>query len=164
MIAPDHHVQRTVLFASRLAACLLMASLVFAGACGAQAAETPAEVEAPVSQDIILATTTSTQDSGLLDVLVPMFEEGSDYRVKTIAVGTGEALKMGERGDADVLLVHAPSREKKSVEAGFTIDRVLVMHNDFLIAGPEADPAGVAGMSDAAAAVAKIASARSLVA
>jgi tungstate transport system substrate-binding protein len=110
-------------------------------------------------KDVILATTTSTQDSGLLDVLVPLFEEQAGYRVKTIAVGTGEALAMGKRGDADVLLAHAPAREKEVVAAGFAVNRRIVMHNDFLIAGPEADPAGIHGSDNGAESVAKIAEA-----
>lgn len=107
--------------------------------------------------DVILATTTSTQDSGLLDALLPLFEEQTEYTVKTIAVGTGEALAMGTRGDADVLLAHAPSREKEIVEAGYVINREIVMHNDFLIAGPEDDPAGIHGNSDGVEAASKIA-------
>lgn len=92
---------------------------------------------------MILATTTSTQDSGLLDVLVPIFEAKSGYTVKTVAVGTGAALKMAEEGNADVLLVHAPAAEKKLMNAGFGKDRILIMHNDFVIVGPAADPAGI---------------------
>jgi tungstate transport system substrate-binding protein len=100
-------------------------------------------------KDIILATTTSTQDTGLLDTLVPIFEDESSYNVKVIAVGTGQALAMGERGDADVMLVHAPSSELPLVESGAAINRQLVMHNDFIIVGPESDPAGIEGMSAA---------------
>lgn len=107
-------------------------------------AEPPAP---PANPNIILATTTSTQDSGLLDVLVPMFEQQTGYKVQTVAVGTGAALKMGEEGNADVLLVHAPAAEKALMEAGFGKDRFLVMHNDFIIVGPAADPAGVKGMA-----------------
>ncbi len=102
---------------------------------------------APAEPALILATTTSTQDSGLLDVLVPMFEQETGYKVQTIAVGTGAALKMGEEGNADVLLVHAPSSEKALMDAGFGKDRFLVMHNDFVIVGPAADPAGIKGMA-----------------
>ena len=110
----------------------------------APATEAPAtEVAAPANPNLILATTTSTQDSGLLDVLVPMFEEQTGYTVQTIAVGTGEALKMGEEGNADVLLVHAPSSEVTFMEGGFGTDRFLVMHNDYIIVGPAADPAGI---------------------
>jgi tungstate transport system substrate-binding protein len=103
--------------------------------------------EAPANATLILATTTSTQDSGLLDVLVPMFQEQTGYTVQTVAVGTGAALKMGEEGNADVLLVHAPAAEKALMEAGFGKDRMLVMHNDFIIVGPTADTAGIKGMA-----------------
>ncbi|MEN9564486.1 MAG: hypothetical protein RIR73_2730, partial [Chloroflexota bacterium] len=106
------------------------------------ATEAPTEAAAPTTPNIILATTTSTQDSGLLDVLVPMFEEQTGYTVQTVAVGTGEALKMGEEGNADVLLVHAPSSEVTFMEGGHGQDRFLVMHNDFVIVGPAEDPAG----------------------
>lgn len=92
---------------------------------------------------IILATTTSTQDSGLLDVLVPQFEKESGYQVKTISAGSGQAMKMGEKGEADVLLVHSPEAEKKFMAGGFGITRRLVMHNDFVIVGPASDPANV---------------------
>jgi len=98
-------------------------------------------------KDIILATTTSTQDTGLLDTLVPMFDQQTGYNVKVIAVGSGQALAMGERGDADVLLVHAPSSEVPLVDSGAAINRQLVMHNDFIIVGPESDPGGVKGMT-----------------
>jgi tungstate transport system substrate-binding protein len=107
-------------------------------------------------KDVILATTTSTQDTGLLDVLVPAFEKESGYNVKVIAVGTGQALAMGERGDADVMLVHAPSSEKKVVDEGVGIDRRLVMHNDFVILGPKSDPAAVSGTIAAVDALTKI--------
>ncbi|MBS3969613.1 MAG: substrate-binding domain-containing protein [Clostridia bacterium] len=113
-------------------------------------------------KEIILATTTSTQDSGLLDVLIPIFEEKHGYIVKTIAVGTGQALEMGKRGDADVLLTHAPSAELELLEAGDIINYRLVMHNDFVIVGPAADPAGIGGMEKSADAFAKIAASESL--
>ena len=93
--------------------------------------------------DLILATTTSTQDSGLLDVLIPAFEKKTGYKVKTIAVGTGAALDMGEKGDADVLLVHAFSAEQKLVNDKTALNYQLVMHNDFIIVGPSSDPAKV---------------------
>lgn len=117
---------------------------------GACAPVTPAaEAAAPANPKIILATTTSTQDSGLLDVLVPMFEKQSGYSVQTIAVGSGEAMKMGEQGNADVLLVHAPASEVAFMEAGNGLDRFLVMHNDFIIVGPAVDPAEIKGMTSA---------------
>jgi tungstate transport system substrate-binding protein len=112
-------------------------------------AQLPVATEAPANTNLILATTTSTQDSGLLDVLIPMFEKQTSYTVKTIAVGSGEAMKMGEEGNADVLLVHAPASEVAFMEAGNGTDRFLVMHNDFIIVGPAADPAGIKGMTSA---------------
>ena len=105
---------------------------------------------AQTNVDLILATTTSTQDSGLLDVIIPMFEEQSGYLVKIVAVGTGQALTMGEEGNADVLLVHAPGSEKEFMANGFGSKRYLIMHNDFVIVGPENDPAGIAGLPTAA--------------
>jgi tungstate transport system substrate-binding protein len=101
------------------------------------------------STDVILSTTTSTVDSGLLDDLIPRFEKKTGFRVKTIAVGTGQALAMGEKGEADVLLVHAPASEKKLVDAGVVINYQLVMHNDFIIVGPVADPAKIKGKTAA---------------
>ena len=120
------------------------------------ATETPTEAAAPANPNIILATTTSTQDSGLLDVLVPMFEEQTGFTVQTVAVGTGEALKMGEEGNADVLLVHAPSSEVTYMDGGHGQDRFLVMHNDFVIVGPAEDPAGIKGVATAKEAFAAI--------
>ncbi len=116
--------------------------------------------QAPASRDVILATTTSTQDSGLLDVLVPLFEKKSGYRVKTIAVGTGQALVMGARGDADVVLAHAPELEKKYVADGSLTNRRLVMHNDFVLVGPPDDPAKIRGVKTAADAFRRIAEGR----
>ncbi len=114
---------------------------------------------APAVKDLILATTTSTQDSGLLDELVPAFEKKTGYVVKVVAVGTGEALKMGKEGNADVLLVHAPASEKDYMSKGFGADRKLVMHNDFIIVGPTNDPAGIKGSATAVDAFMKISSA-----
>jgi tungstate transport system substrate-binding protein len=102
---------------------------------------------APVNSNLILATTTSTQDSGLLDVLIPLFEAESGYTVQTVAVGSGQAMKMGEEGNADVLLVHAPASEVAFMKNGFGRNRALVMHNDFIVVGPESDPAGIKGMA-----------------
>lgn len=112
---------------------------------------------APANKEVILATTTSTYDTGLLDVLAPDFQKKTGYVVKPIAVGTGQALALGERGEADVLLVHAPSAEKKLIESGAAIDRRLVMHNSFAIVGPPSDPVGIKGGRDAALAFKKIA-------
>jgi len=109
------------------------------------------------SRSIILATTTSTQDSGLLDVLIPIFETESGYAVKTIAVGSGQAMAMGKKGEADVLLVHSPEAEKKFIEEGAGINRRLIMHNDFVIVGLPGDPARIQGAKTSADAVRKIA-------
>ncbi len=106
---------------------------------------------------LILATTTSLQDSGLLDVLVPAFEKASGYTVKTVAVGTGQALTMGQQGNADVLFVHAPTQEQAFMTAGWGVDRRLVAHNYFWIVGPASDPAGISGMTSAVDAFKKIA-------
>jgi len=111
----------------------------------------------PENPELILATTTSTQDSGLLDELIPVFEEESGYSVKVIAVGTGKALTLGREGNADVLLVHAPASEKEFMEGGYGEERFLVMHNDFVLVGPEDDPADVKGLDDPAEAMKLIA-------
>ncbi len=153
---------------------LVVFSLIFAGlylvACSqaqtplTNEEEEPASIETsvepqPENSEIILATTTSTQDSGLLDELVPVFEKETGYIVKVIAVGTGQALQMGEKGDADVLLVHAPSAEKVLVDNGSAVERRLVMHNDFVIVGPPADTAGIRGQSAPIEVLKKIAAA-----
>jgi tungstate transport system substrate-binding protein len=117
---------------------------------------------APKQRNIILATTTSTQDSGLLDVLLPIFEKKTGYFVKTIAVGSGQAMAMGSKGEADVLLVHSPEAEKKYMAAGNGISRQLVMHNDFIIVGPASDPATIKMSRSTVAAFKKIALSRSL--
>jgi tungstate transport system substrate-binding protein len=111
------------------------------------------------SSTVILSTTTSTQDSGLLEVLVPMCEKQSGLTVKTISVGTGQALALAARGEADVTLAHAPAVEKKYVEDGKMLNRRLVMYNDFVIIGPEDDPAKIKGMPKAVDALRKVAAA-----
>ena len=136
---------RNLLYAGILALCL---AAVFAGA--------PA-VAASDQKNLILATTTSTQDTGLLDVLTPLFEKKTGLLVKTIAVGSGQAMAIGAKGEADVLLVHSPAAEKKFMAEGNGINRKLVMHNDFVIVGPPSDPAGIKGMKSAAEAFKQIA-------
>ena len=106
---------------------------------------------------VILSTTTSTQDSGLLDVLVPLFERQTGYAVKTIAVGTGQALVVAARGEADVVLAHAPELEKKYVADGKMLNRRIVMYNDFVVIGPADDPAKIKGTKRAADAMKAIA-------
>lgn len=116
-----------------------------------------ARAQAPGSRTVILATTTSTQDSGLLDVLVPLFEQSTGYSVKTISVGTGQALALAARGEADVTLAHAPALEKKYVAEGKMRDRRLVMYNDFLVVGPPTDPAKIKGDRSVVEALKKVA-------
>lgn len=109
---------------------------------------------------ITLASTTSTQASGFFDYFLPLFREKSGIEVRVIAVGTGQAIKLGENGDADVLLVHDRTGELKFVKQGYGVHRREVMYNDFVIVGPKADPAGIAGSRDAASALSRIAAAR----
>ncbi len=117
---------------------------------------------AKAQKAVILATTTSTQDSGLLDVLIPMFEKKTGYFVKTIAVGSGQAMAMGSKGEADVLLVHSPAAEQKFMAEGNGVNRRLIMHNDFVIVGPPDDPAKIKGMKKASEAFKKIAASGSV--
>ncbi len=114
------------------------------------AAETTASTTAPENPALILASTTSTQDSGLFDELIPAFEKATGYKIKLVAVGSGAAMTLGQNGDADVLLVHSPAAEDKFIAAGYGIDRKPVMHNSFIIVGPESDPAKIKGMTLAA--------------
>jgi tungstate transport system substrate-binding protein len=121
-----------------------------------------ASAAGPVQKNLILATTTSTQDSGLLDVLIPAFEKKTGYFVKTIAVGSGQAMAMGQKGEADVLLVHSPAAEKKFMAEGSGVNRLIVMHNDYIVVGPPADPAGIKGAKSTPEAFKKIAAAGAL--
>ncbi len=116
----------------------------------------PAEASA-APERLKLATTTSTDNSGLLAELLPAFEATCDCRVDVVAVGTGQALRLGEAGDVDAVLVHAPALEERFVEAGFGIERRTFMRNDFVIVGPPSDPAGLRGMTDGAQALKKLA-------
>lgn len=119
---------------------ILLAISILLSACGTPTPATPA------NPNLILATTTSTQDSGLLDVLIPLFEAQTGYKVQTVAVGSGQAMTMGQEGNADVLLVHSPTAEKTFMADGWGKERFLIMHNDFIIVGPAADPAGIKGL------------------
>lgn len=121
---------------------------------------TQAPTEAPPPQEMILATTSSTQDSGLLDYLLPFFEKQYNVKVNVIAVGSGQALQMGKDGDADVLLVHSPAAEKTFMEEKHGIRREDVMYNDFIIVGPADDPAKIKGMATAVEAFTAIANAK----
>ncbi len=112
------------------------------------------------TKSIVLATTTSTQDSGLLDVILPVFEKQSGIQVKVVAVGTGQAIQLGKDGNADVLLVHARKDEDDFVASGYGVNAYDVMFNQFLLVGPKEDPAGVKGMTSATDAVKAIAAAK----
>ena len=136
----------------RTVSALLLATLALAS---------PARA-ADASKIVLLATTTSTQDSGLLDVLVPAFEKQTGYAVKTISVGSGQAIALGRRGEADVLLVHSPADEEQLVADGFGVNRRIVMHNDFILLGPPADPAKVRGAAAPEEAMRRIAAAGAL--
>jgi tungstate transport system substrate-binding protein len=140
---------------TRAALATLLAVVTSSPAASAAAAE-------PANKSVILATTTSTQDSGLLDGLLPAFEKETGYFVKTIAVGSGQALAMGRKGEADVLLVHSPADEARLMAEGFGVERRLVMHNDFVVVGPPEDPAKLRGLASAKEAFKKIADGASL--
>lgn len=116
---------------------------------------------APDDRSLVLATTTSTQDSGLLDDLLPAFTTDTGWRVQTLAVGSGQAIELGRRGEADALLVHSPAAEEALVAEGATGRRLLVMHNDFVLVGPATDPADVRG-TDSATALEAIAAAQAV--
>ena len=131
--------------------------LIFVGFCTIPGYSAP-----PIEKNIILATTTSTQDSGLLDVLIPVFEKKTGYFGKTIAVGSCLAMAMGQKGEADVLLVHSPEAEQKFITEGYGINRRLVMHNDYIIVGPASDPAKIKGKKTTVDAFKKIAASKSL--
>jgi tungstate transport system substrate-binding protein len=144
----DHYEKGTVMRSRLVVLALLVALVAFASGCGAGE-----------PQVLRLATTTSTADSGLLDAILPDFEEKFNARVDVVAVGTGQAIELGKAGDADVLLVHARAKEDAFVAEGHGTARYDVMYNDFIIVGPAADPAGIKGMATAAEALAAIAAA-----
>lgn len=137
----------------------LLAAVLGGGRLAVAAQGTPVPGERSGPEDVILATTTSTQDSGLLDELVPLFNEQTGYNLKPIAVGSGAALRLGEEGEADVLLVHSPAAEREFMASGFGVERETVMYNDFVIVGPEDDPAGIEGEASAVEAMRGIAAA-----
>jgi tungstate transport system substrate-binding protein len=144
----------------RQAAGILLALMLVLSVVGCSSASAPKPAATTQTSDVVVASTTSTQDSGLFDVLIPAFEAAyPQYKAKVVAVGSGEAIKLGETKDADVLLVHSPAAEKKFLAAGFATERNDVMYNDFVIVGPPADPAGVKGSTSAAEAMKKIAEA-----
>jgi tungstate transport system substrate-binding protein len=126
----------------------------------ATASPTATPVTPGSAGNLILASTTSLQDSGLLDVLVPAFEKASGYSVKTVAVGSGAAITLGQQGNADVMFVHSPTQEQAFIDAGWGVDRRLVAHNYFWIVGPKSDPAAITGVTSGVDAFKKIAAAK----
>ncbi|HYF84600.1 MAG TPA: substrate-binding domain-containing protein [Clostridia bacterium] len=138
---------------------IIAASVLTFGCTAKEPVQNDSKVE--VESGMTLATTTSTRDTGLLDVLVPAFDKKYGVTTKVVAVGTGEALEMGKLGNADVLLVHARKSEDEFVASGYGINRKDVMHNFFFVVGPKDDPAGAAKEKDAEAAMKKIAESKS---
>ena len=142
----------------KIIACLYLAALAAPGFCGASQPDAK-----PVkNKTIILATTTSVQDTGLLDVLIAAFQKSGEYVVKSVAAGSGQAMQLGRTGEADLLLVHSPDDEKQFIEEGYGKERTTFMHNDFVVLGPASDPAKIKGEKEAADAFAKIAAAGAL--
>jgi len=145
---------------------VMLVGLVSVIACTSEKpSPTPAPAPAPAppnpaNPEIIMASTTSTRDSGLIDVLIPIFQQNTGYTVKPIYVGSGAAINMGQQGNADVLLVHSPTAELTFMQGGYGINRRLVMHNDYIIVGPPSDPAGMKGMTVAVDALKKISDAK----
>lgn len=126
------------------------------------AAASYAFLSSPREKSITLSSTTSTENSGLLGYLLPIFKDESGIGVRVVAVGTGQAMRMAMKGDADVVLVHHRPSEEEFVKEGYGVERVAVMHNDFVIVGPASDPAGIKGMTDAAAALGRVRSSRAV--
>ena len=151
-----------MMFVLALAACAPQAQLAAqpAPATGVATAAPTAVSRSGSDKELILATTTSTQDSGLLDVLIPLFQQQTGYEVKTVSVGTGAALALGGRGEADVVLVHAPESEKQWMAQGYGTERLLVMHNDFILVGPGDDPAKLKDTPSAVDALKRLATAQ----
>ncbi len=139
---------------------------IIAGLCLAALVSPVFSADAPAAtvknRTVMLATTTSVQDTGLLDVLIEAFQKSGDYIVKAVAVGSGQAMQLGKNGEADILWVHSPDDEKQFVAEGYGTDRTTFMHNDFVVLGPASDPAGIKGEKKAAEAFAKIASSGAL--
>ncbi|GAA2211718.1 substrate-binding domain-containing protein [Nonomuraea monospora] len=140
---------------------MVICAAVLVAGCGTTPSAGGQAPSPAADKSLILATTTSTQDSGLLDELLPAFTRDSGWQVKTLAVGSGQAIELGRRGEADVLLVHSPAAEEKFVAEGSAGSRRLVMHNDFVLLGPPADAAKTRGTKSAEA-LKKIADARAV--
>ncbi|MEK6977886.1 MAG: substrate-binding domain-containing protein, partial [Candidatus Hydrothermarchaeota archaeon] len=147
--------------ATKIASLALIVMLLITGCLASKPQATPAPITTPPAvQELRLATTTSTCDTGILDAINRPFEARYNARVLMVCEGTGKAIKTGELGAADVVMVHAPKLEEESVAKGFYVDRRPLMYNDFVIIGPEADPAGIKGLRDASEAFRRIAKAQ----
>lgn len=152
--------RRTIIvFIALMCVSALLMTMLMGASCNNDDKKT--EIKSEDRKELILATTTSTQDTGLLDEWIPMFEEDNAYSTKVIAVGSGAAMEMARKGEADVLLVHSPKEEEKLVAEGYGIERAKVMHNDFIIVGPPSDPAGIKDMTSATDAFKKTAESQS---
>ena len=143
------------------AVAVLVAAMLATAACGSDSPGGGTAATATPGGQMILATTTSTRDTGLLDTLVPAFEHAGKCRVKTVAVGSGQAIDLGARGQADALLVHSPDAEQTFMDQGDGVSRLAVMHNDFVLVGPPADPAKAAGAGGIESALQAIAQTKS---
>ncbi|MHB8104241.1 MAG: ABC transporter substrate-binding protein [Dehalococcoidales bacterium] len=159
---------KSKIFNALLALVMLVSLIAIAAGCGGSETTTPATTTPtttqavsttppqPANPEIIMASTTSTRDSGLMDYLIPIFEQQTGYKVKPVYVGSGAAIALAQKGNADVLLVHSPAAEVKFMSGNFGINRTLIMHNDFIIVGPTSDPAGIKNMTSATEALKKI--------
>lgn len=153
-------IKQTLLYSVSLLVLLGLISVTGCSTSALVSTAQPKEKNSKQEKSILLATTTSTQDSGLLDAILPIFEKESGMQVKVVAVGTGQAIQMGKDGDADVLLVHARKAEDEFVSSGYGLNAYDVMYNQFLIVGPKEDPAGISQIKSAADAFKAIAAAK----
>ncbi|MFT8315102.1 MAG: substrate-binding domain-containing protein [Clostridium sp.] len=135
--------------------------VLFVGCSNTSTNKSTSDSKSAQKKEVILGMTTSIEDSGLLDVIIPAFEEESGYKTKTVSVGTGQALALAEKGQVDALLVNSPAAEKKVIDEGVIVNRKLIMHNDFVIVGPQSDKAKIKGTKDAVGAFATIAKTQS---
>ncbi|MFN6558752.1 MAG: substrate-binding domain-containing protein [Nostoc sp. ChiSLP01] len=142
----------------KIGAFLLTSLIILCTSCSGNSSKLEATTQqAPAKKNVIVAMTTSIEDSGLLDDLVPAIEKKTGYKLKSVSVGTGQALALAEKGEVDVLFVNSPKAEQKVLQDGAVIDRRLVMHNDFVIVGPPTDKAQILGKKDAVEAFSLIA-------
>lgn len=159
LFSSSHNTKPARILLSVMAVALVLA-LILSGCASSETPTPSAAAPKPANPEIIMSSTTSTRDSGLMDVLLPVFQQKTGYVVKPIYNGSGAAMALGQQGNADVLLVHSPAAEVTFMQGEYGVNRRLVMHNDFIIVGPSADPAGIKGMTSAVDAFKKIAAAK----